>query len=177
MINRVTASAAAFEVLLQYRRPAHPSRAGRRGSVAGFGLVFLVLLSGGCGGGKLIPLNSSADFQRHVLDSRKPVLVQFYKSGCMWCSLQEPALDRLAGDYSGRAVFAKYCLKDWLGSVTNWEIRTKYDIGWYPTVILFVHGREKKRWVTHFDEKSYRKALDEVLGTPKPQAVVAPAKR
>jgi thioredoxin 1 len=171
----VTASA----VLTKHGRLAGRAGRGRLAPVAGFGFAVLALLAGGCGGGgNLMALNSSADFQRQVLDSQKPVLVQFYKTGCPWCSLLEPELDKLSGDYTGRAVFAKYCLKDWLGGITNWEIKSKYDIRWYPTVILFVNGREKNRWVVHFDIKSYRKGLDEVLGTPSRQAtpgVVAPA--
>ncbi len=164
------------------RGPAGPTGAGRLVSVAGFGLASLALLAGGCGGGNLIPLGSSPDFQRQVLDSKKPVLVQFYKSGCVWCSLLEPTLDRLASDYGERAVFAKYCLKDWVGGVTNWEIRSKYDIRWYPTVILFVNGREKSRWVVRFDDKSCRKAMDEALAPPTKQAAPraitpAPTKR
>lgn len=151
--------------------------AGRLLSVAGLGLAFLTFLTAGCGSRNMVSLGSSQDFQRQVLDSKKPVLVHFYKSGCPWCSLLEPGLDRLAGDYGGRAVFANYCLKDWLGGVTNWEIRSKYDIGWYPTVILFVNGRERQRWVMHYDVKSYRKALEEVLGTPTRRAAVVPAKR
>ena len=101
-------------------------------------------------------------------------MVQFYKGGCAWCALLEPALDRLADDYQGRAVFAKYRLMNWLLGVTNWELKSKYDIRWYPTVILFVNGRERKRWVAHYDIKSYRKALDEALSTPARQATPAP---
>jgi thioredoxin 1 len=175
-------SATASAVAPACRRLA--SGAGRRRlvSVAGFGLAALALLAGGCGGGNLKPLNSSTDFQRQVLHADKPVMVLFYKSGCSWCALLEPALDRLADDYQGRAVFARYCLMNWLGGVTNWEIRTKYDIHWYPTVILFVNGREKNRWVVQYDIKSYRKALDEALSTPTRQApparaTPAPAKR
>jgi thioredoxin 1 len=176
----VTASA----LTRKYRRL--PGCTGRRRlvSVAGFGVLLLAFLAGGCSSSSsnLTPLNSSADFQRQVLQADKPVLVQFYKEGCAWCGMLEPALSQLADDYPGRAVFAKYRLMNWLLGVTNWELKSKYDIRWYPTVILFVNGQEKKRWVVQYDIKSYRKALDEALATPTrratPAAVApAPAKR
>lgn len=156
--------------------------AGRSGlaTTAGIGLAVLALLAGGCGGGNLKAMNSSHDFQREVLDAKRPVIVLFYKTGCAACSLVEPTLDQLSDDYAGRAAFTKYCLKNWLGGITNWEIRSKYDVRWYPTVILFVNGREKQRWVVHFDVKSYRKGLDAVLTTPPKQATPAapaPARR
>ncbi len=157
--------------------------AGRRGrrrfaSVAGFSVAVLALLAGGCGGGKLTQLPGPRTFQEQVLQANRPVLVEFYKDGCMWCGLLEPSLARLAEDYQGRAVFFKYRLMTRSMGVTNWELRTKYGIHWYPTVILFVNGQEKKRWVVSYDTNSYRKALDEALSTkakPATPARVAPA--
>jgi thioredoxin 1 len=170
-------SATASTVVQGYGRLA--GRAGGRGLrlVAGFGLIALALPVGGCGGGSLMSLNGSADFQRQVLQSEKPVMVQFSKTGCTWCALLEPALAQLADDYQGRAVFAKYCLMNWLFGVTNWDLKSKYDIRWYPTVILFVNGREKQRWVAQYDIKSYRKAMDDALRVPTRPATPAPGKR
>lgn len=159
-------SASPFGTLPEYRGFADSTGRRRLTSAAGFALAALALLAGGCGSRNLVPLASSRDFQRQVLQANRPVMVQFYKEGCAWCALLEPHLDRLAEEYQGRAVFAKYCLKNWLGGVTNWELRRKYDIGYYPTVILFVNGQMTKKWVVHYDIKSYRKALDEALNVP-----------
>jgi thioredoxin 1 len=176
------AFASASAVVPESRSPV--GRTGERGPrlVAGFGFAALAFLAGGCGGGKFVALNSSTGFQRQVLQAEKPVMVQFHKGGCLWCAMLGPTLDRLADDYQGRVVFAEYELMNWLGGVTNWELRTKYDIHWYPTVVLFVNGREKQRWVAQYDVGSYRRALDEVLRTRTRQTATAmpapaPAKR
>ena len=166
--------ATASAMMVKHRRFAGSTGRPRLAWVAGLGLAALALLAGGCGGGKLTLLPGPRAFQEQVLQADRPVLVQFYKDGCMWCGLLEPALARLAEDYQGRAVFAKYRLMTRSMGVTNWELRTKYGIHWYPTVILFVNGQEKKRWVVAYDIKSYRKALDEALIAPAKRTTAAP---
>ena len=170
-------SATTSAVLPKCRRL--PGCTGRRRlvSVAGFSLIVLSLLPGGCGGGSLMELNSSEQFHQQVLQAKKPVLVHFFKNGCTRCGLLESAMDQLANDYRGRVVFAKYYLKNFFWIVTNTELQSKYDIGAYPTVVLFVNGQEKKRWIMHYDIKSYRKALDEALGIPAKRATTAPVGR
>jgi len=162
-----------FEVLPEFRMITACIGRPNLAPIAGFGLAVLALLAGGCDGGggrNLTPIRGSTDFQRKVLQADKPAMMLFYKGGCGWCSLLAPTLDQLADDYRGRAVFARYYLMNQLWGVTNWELKTRYDIRWYPTVILFVNGQEKKRWVVQYDIKSYRKALDEALSAPKRQA-------
>ena len=51
---------------------------------------------------------------------------------------------------------------------TSVEIKKKYDLAFFPTVLLFVDGEEKQRWVMHYEMDDYRKALDEVAGPPLP---------
>jgi hypothetical protein len=38
-------------------------------------------------------------------------------------------------------------------------------------VLLFVNGKEKKRWVLNYSGDAYRKVLDEVVGAPPPGTV------
>ena len=151
--------------------PRYGGRACRTGnlgllSAVGFGLTVLAPLAGGCGGGNFMALSSSEEFQQQVLQAEKPVMVHFFKSGCSRCTLLEQAMDRMVNDYRDRAVFAKYCLTNIFWIVTNKELKKQYDIRMYPTVVLFVDGQEKMRWVMHYDIESYRKALDEALGIP-----------
>ncbi len=169
-----TTLAAISAVLPEYRRPAGCTGRSSLGSILSFGLVVLALLTGGCGGGSFMELTSSAQFQQQVLQARKPVLVHFHKGGCTRCASLESAMGQVVNDYGGRVVFAKYLLKNVFWVITNPELQSKYGIDAYPTVLLFVNGRERKRWIMHDDIKSYRRALDEALHTP---AKYIPAKQ
>lgn len=135
------------------------------------------LFSGGCGGGSLMEIEPSA-FDAQVLNSDRPVLVEFYKAGCPTCLALEPGLDQLAQEYQGRVVFAKFKVYEWYFGVPAADIKDRYDVWWTPTVILFVKGQEYHRWVGDYNLDDYRSVLDETtaggLGVPKPAAPQAP---
>jgi hypothetical protein len=49
-------------------------------------------------------------------------------------------------------------------AVTSPELKDKYDISFFPTVILFINGRETWRFLRDYDLDDYRKAMNEALG-------------
>ena len=111
---------------------------------------------------------TEGNFEREVLQASEPVLVDFYKGGCPTCLMLNPGLDQLAEEYQGRVLLAKFQLMTAYLVTTSVEIKKKYDIAFFPTVLLFVNGEEKRRWVMHYEMDDYRKALDEVAGPPLP---------
>lgn len=129
-------------------------------------LATLPLFAGGCAGAKLVPLENANDFHQAVANPDKPVLVVFYKTGCPTCAALEPTLDKLADEYKGRAVIAKYRHMSPLFIYTSKEIRDEYDVNLTPTVLLFVKGQEKQRWLSDYNINDYRKALDEYCSPP-----------
>ena len=135
----------------------------------------LAFIAGGCGqpaavgpSEPLVQIDSTAQFNSTVLDSRKPVIVMFYKEGCPACAKLEVLLGQLAAEYHGRAVFVKYPLATPLGIVKNRELRDKFEVYVWPTAMLFFDEREKKRWLTNdFPADVFRKDLDEILSAGK----------
>jgi thioredoxin 1 len=138
----------------------------------------LALAAGGCGPLKFNQINDEQKFEEQVLKADKPVLVDFFKGGCAACMVLDPLMDELAEEYKDRVVFAKFELMRFWLEITSFPIWWKYHIVLYPTVVLFVNGKEKKRWVANYLGFSYRKVLDEVAGLPvpnkKPPAATAP---
>ncbi len=121
----------------------------------------LAMLVGGCAGGKVTRIANEAAFQKIVVNSDKPVLVDFYKGGCATCIPLDSIMDQLVDEYRGRAVVAKFETMTAFFGVPSQEIKHRHDIVFYPTAILFVSGREKKRWIIRYSIDSYRKALDQ----------------
>ena len=135
---------------------------------AGCAVLGAVLL-GGCAGGEMTPIRSEAEFDQLVLKSHKVVLVDFYKGWCPTCIAADGMMDKLARDYKGRGVVAKFeLMRPWL-VVTSPKLKEQYDIHFFPTVILFVDGKETIRFILNYDGAVYRKALDGQVGGPTTQ--------
>ncbi len=145
----------------------------------GFVIVLMCLLSAGCGG-KVVDLGIS----REKLDaeiaksSEKPVLVDFWKFGCASCMMVDPVMDQLAKEYDGRVIVSKFMMEHFWFAPTDWGVFKRYSFGFFPTVILFVDGKERHRWVWNVDTKAYREVLDPLVGpapTTQPGSTTAAA--
>jgi thioredoxin 1 len=141
--------------------------AGRvRRRAAWVAVALAALAAAGCGGSRLRPIASEGEFTEYVLKADRPVLVEFYKGGCVSCLFIDPCMDQLAGEYPDRVVFAKFELESFWMKITCPPIWKRYRIALFPTVILFIDGQERKRWVVDYSGDSYRQVLNEVARPP-----------
>ena len=74
-------------------------------------------------------------FDKEVLKSDKPVIVDFWAEWCGPCKMVGPVVEQIAKDYDGKAVVGK------LNVDQNPETAMKYGIRSIPT-ILFLKGGE-----------------------------------
>jgi len=128
-----------------------------------------IFAAAGCGSSRLAIIRDEVTFNEQVLKADRPVVVEFSKGGCLWCMFVESTMDQLAGEYQGRVRFARFEMVDGWGKIASETLWKRYRIGLYPTVILFVGGRERKRWVVDYNADNYRKVLDETAGPPPPR--------
>ncbi|MFD0931282.1 thioredoxin [Psychroflexus salinarum] len=97
------------------------------------------------------------DFQEKVLDSDKPVLVDFWAAWCGPCRMVGPIIDELSTEYEGKAVVAKMDVDQ------NQEFAAKYGVRNIPTVLLFKDGEMVNRQVGVAQKETYKEAIDNVL--------------
>ena len=78
---------------------------------------------------------TSADWQAKVLDSDKPVLVDFFATWCGPCKMMAPVIDEIANEKAGEVAVYKIDIDD------NMDIAQKYGVMSIPTFIVFKGGQ------------------------------------
>lgn len=84
---------------------------------------------------------TDATFATDVLQSDKPVLVDFWATWCGPCRMVAPVLDEIAGEYKDKIVVAK------LDIDANPKSARDYGVMSIPTMILFKDGKPVKEIV------------------------------
>lgn len=78
---------------------------------------------------------TTGNFQEKVLNSDKPVLVDFWAEWCGPCRMIGPIVEEIAKEYDGKAVVGKLNVDE------NPEIAANYGIRSIPTLLVFKGGQ------------------------------------
>jgi len=97
------------------------------------------------------------DFDRLVLDSPQPAVVDFSAAWCGPCRSIAPVIESLANDYADRVTVATVDIDD------NPRLAARYGVRSVPTVMLFAGGDVKRVLVGARSAQEYRAGIDDLL--------------
>jgi len=81
------------------------------------------------------------NFEKEVLQSSTPVLVDFWGEYCPPCRALAPILDELAADYGGKLKIGKVNVQE------QPELATTYRVSAVPTMLFFKQGQVARQIV------------------------------
>jgi len=100
---------------------------------------------------------TDAAFDKTVLQSPIPVIVDFWAPWCNPCKMVAPTLDKLAKEYEDKILIAK------VNTDENPEWMMKYGIQGNPTMLFVANGKIVHRQVGALPERMLRDAVTQFM--------------
>ncbi len=79
---------------------------------------------------------TDSSFESEVINSKVPVLVDFWAEWCGPCKALGPKLEEIAGEMAGKIVIAKVNIDE------NPEAPARFGVRSIPTMVLFKDGKD-----------------------------------
>ena len=100
---------------------------------------------------------SDADFDKEVLQSSTPVLVDFWAPWCGPCKAMLPVIEELEKVYEGKVKIAKMNVDE------NTDVPGKFNVMSIPTFVIFKGGKMVSQFVGARSKGDMQKELDAVI--------------
>lgn len=100
---------------------------------------------------------TDAAFEKTILQSSLPVIVDFWAPWCGPCRMVAPILDKLAKEYTGKLLIAK------VNTDENSEYAQRYGVQGIPTMFFVANGKIIHRQVGALPEPMLREIVAEFL--------------
>jgi thioredoxin 1 len=100
---------------------------------------------------------TDAEFEKQVLKSELPVVVDFWAPWCGPCRMVAPSLDKIANEQAGKLVIAK------VNTDENAQWAMKYGVQGIPTMLFIANGKVVRKQVGALPEPMLRKMISDFV--------------
>jgi thioredoxin 1 len=107
---------------------------------------------------------TDATFEKSVMQSTAPVVVDFWAPWCGPCKMVAPILDKLAKENAGKLVIAK------VNTDENPQWATQFGVQGIPTMLFVANGKIVHRQVGALPEPMLRSLFQQFLEVVAPQS-------
>ena len=97
------------------------------------------------------------NFEQEVLQSKTPVLVDFWAVWCGPCQIVGPIVEELATEYNGKLKVGKMNVDE------NQVTPGKYNIMSIPSLLVFKNGEVVKTMIGAQSKESFKRQIGEIL--------------
>jgi len=103
----------------------------------------------------MISLNEE-NFEKEVIKSDKPVLVDFWAEWCGPCKMMAPVFEKVSKEFP-KVKFAKLDVQE------NSSLASEHDVTGIPCLVLFENGKEKDRITGYLPENQLKEKIKNLL--------------
>lgn len=100
---------------------------------------------------------TDVNFESEVVNSKTPVLIDFYATWCGPCKMMAPIIDDIAKDYAGKLKVVKVDVDE------SGETAATYGVTAMPTFVVFKDGQEVWRRLGAAPKAAFVNELQGVL--------------
>lgn len=104
---------------------------------------------------------TDAAFEKTVLESSLPVIVDFWAPWCGPCKMVAPILDKIAQEFAGQLIVTK------VNTDENSQWAMEYGVQGIPTMMFIYDGKIINRQVGALPEPMLRDVIDQFLDVVK----------
>ena len=97
------------------------------------------------------------DFEKEVVQSTIPTVVDFYADWCGPCRMVSPIIESLSKEYEGKVKFVK------INTDENPELAERFGIMSIPTIMVFKGGAVSSRTIGAGPAALYKSKIDAAL--------------
>ena len=98
-------------------------------------------------------------FKSEVLESKVPVVVDFWAPWCAPCRIVSPIIDELAQEFEGKMKVGKINVDE------NNQTSGQYGIMSIPSVVFFKNGKPVRTMIGAQSKENYKQEIEAVLGS------------
>jgi len=96
-------------------------------------------------------------FEKAVLQSSLPVIVDFWAPWCGPCRMIAPMLEKIAKEFAGKVIIAK------VNTDENPDWATRFGVQGIPTMLFVANGKVVHRQIGALPEPMFRDILDQFI--------------